>query len=89
MGKTYYPELLVVSPQKELTWQGYQGAKFLMAGKHYYRLKAVDAGTTQLLHGEYFTGIFSYFIPPSLLQKMENTFILHNQLLKERIENEK
>ena len=89
LEKTYQPKLLVVEPQKELTWQGIQGAKFLLAGKHYYRLEQISATETRLLHGEWFTGLFSFFIPKRLLQKMESAFIEHNKQLKKRIENEK
>ena len=88
LGKTYRPILLSYKPKEELVWQGMQGAKFLMAGKHYYRLEKISDTETKMLHGEWFTGIFSWFIPESLLQKMENTFIEHNEILKHRIENE-
>lgn len=89
LGKTYYPILLSFKENKELIWQGTQGAKFLMAGKHYYQIKVISENQTELLHGEYFTGLFSYFIQSSLLKKMKNAFELHNVLLKQRIENEK
>jgi hypothetical protein len=89
LGKTYSPTLLVFEPNKELTWQGSQGAKFLLAGKHYYILEKVANTETKLLHGEYFTGIFSTFISKKMLSKMENAFNEHNQILKLRIENEK
>jgi hypothetical protein len=87
LDKTYYPILLSFKENKELIWRGTQGAKFLMAGRHYYRLKAISETETELLHGEYFTGLFSYFIPSSLLGKMKTAFEQHNQLLKQRIEN--
>lgn len=35
LGKTYHPKIMIYQPKKELVWQGIQGAKFLMAGKHY------------------------------------------------------
>jgi hypothetical protein len=82
LNNTYKPILLSFKPNQELVWQGSQVANFLLAGKHYYRLESISAKQTKLLHGEYFTGVFSYFIPPKLLKKMENVFILHNQSLK-------
>ena len=88
LGKTFHPTLLVYKPKKELVWQGVQGAKFLLAGKHYSRLEKISATETNLLHGEWFTGLFSWFIPKSLLQKMENAFLEHNIILKQRAENE-
>jgi hypothetical protein len=89
LNKTYFPTLLCYKQNSELVWQGTQGAKFLMAGKHYYKLKSISENQTELLHGEYFTGIFAYFIPSSLLQKMKTVFEQHNILIKQRIENEK
>ncbi|MFN8356663.1 MAG: SRPBCC domain-containing protein [Spirosomataceae bacterium] len=88
LQKTYHPTLLVYQPYEELTWQGIQGAKFLMAGKHYYKLKKISKNQTQLSHGEWFTGLMAYLIPKALLQKMEAAFVNHNQLLKQRIEHE-
>ncbi|MDX2302992.1 MAG: SRPBCC domain-containing protein [Microscillaceae bacterium] len=89
LGKTFHPTLLSFKPQQEIVWQGAQGAKFLLAGKHYYRLEKISPHATRLLHGEYFTGLFSYFIAQDLLQKMIQAFESHNQLLKQRIENGK
>ncbi len=88
LNKTYYPVLLSYKKNRELIWQGIQGAKFLMAGKHYYNLKPISKTKTELQHGEYFTGIFSYFISPALLTKMKTAFEQHNIIIKKRIENE-
>ncbi|WP_375558768.1 SRPBCC family protein [Bernardetia sp. OM2101] len=82
LRNTYSPKIIAFVPYNQLTWKGVQGASFLMAGKHYYKLRKVDNQTTELLHGEYFTGLFSFFIPKKLLQKMENAFLEHNQALK-------
>lgn len=89
LHKTYYVTLLSYKESEELLWQGTRGAKFLMTGKHYYRLRELSDKRTELLHGEYFTGLFSYFISPALLAKMEAAFEQHNILLKQRIENGK
>jgi hypothetical protein len=89
LGKTYHPRLLVYRPHEELTWQGVQGAKFLLAGKHYYRLEKIGENETKLLHGEWFTGLLSWFIPQPLMQQMEDAFTAHNNLLKNRIEHER
>ena len=89
LGKTFHPILLSYKENDELLWQGIQGAKFLMAGKHYYRLNSISENQTELLHGEYFTGLLSYFISSSLLSKMKTAFEQHNILLKQRVENGK
>lgn len=89
LGKTYFPKIRVYKTNEELIWEGTQGSRFLMAGKHYYRLEKITDTQTRLLHGEWFSGLLSWFIPKKLLTKMETAFIEHNRILKERIENEK
>ena len=88
LGKTYQPVLLRYEPMKELVWRGTQGAGWLMAGEHYYRLEALSPTRTRLLHGEQFTGLMSNFISKALLTKMENAFLEHNRILKQRIDHE-
>ena len=87
LKQTYHPVLLSYHKNRELLWQGTLGAKFLLAAKHYYRLKAVSATRTELQHGEYFTGLFSYFLPGTFVSKMRTAFEQHNILLKQNIEN--
>ena len=89
LNKAYVAKLLSFKPNQEMIWKGKQVAEFLMAGKHYYQLKSIDDQTTELLHGEYFTGLASWFIPASLLNKMKNTFIAHNEAFKKLVENGK
>ncbi len=89
LGKTYHPTILSYKENRELVWKGNQLADFLMAGKHYYQLEIISEYQTKLLHGEYFTGLFSYFIPASMLAKMKIAFEQHNIILKQRIENGK
>ncbi|WP_338814917.1 SRPBCC domain-containing protein [Bernardetia sp. Wsw4-3y2] len=86
LGNTYSPKIIAFVPYNQLTWKGIQGASFLIAGEHYYKLRKVDNQNTELLHGEYFTGLLSFFIPKKLLQKMENAFLEHNQALKTLLE---
>ena len=88
LKETFAAQLLSFKTNQEMVWKGKRIAKFLLAGKHYYRLKDGENNTTLLEHGEYFTGILSHFIAKKLLQKMENAFIQHNEALKNRIENE-
>jgi hypothetical protein len=89
LKKTYQPKLIVFKKNSEIIWKGVQGASFFLAGKHYYKLESLAENTTKLLHGEYFTGILSIFIPQALLSNMENAFQAHNLALKQRVENDK
>lgn len=87
LKETFSATLLSYKENQEIIWQGKRVAKFLLAGKHYYRLEEEKQSVTTLEHGEYFTGILSHFISKKLLNKMEDTFIKHNIALKHRIEN--
>jgi hypothetical protein len=87
LGKDFLATIVSYKEGEELIWEGVQGAKFLLTGKHYYQLKAIDANTTELLHGEYFTGMLSSFLSKSLLAKMEDAFVLHNTAVKKMLES--
>ena len=88
LKNTFSARLLAFKENQEMTWQGKMIASFLLSGKHYYKLSKTDDNHTLLEHGEYFTGLFSVFIPKKMLKDMENTFIAHNEALKNVIENE-
>lgn len=88
LNNTFSAKLLSFKENKEIIWQGKRVATFLLAGKHYYRLEMRRENLTILEHGEYFTGMLSYFISNKLLKKMENAFVEHNLALKKRIEHE-
>lgn len=88
LGKSFPTIISSFKKNEELIWQGTVVASFLLKAEHYYKVQSIDKQHTELLHGEYFTGIFSHFIPKFLLQKMENAFTAHNEALKKRIENE-
>jgi hypothetical protein len=69
LNKTFSVKLLSYRENEEIIWKGRQVASFLLAGKHYYRLKEHKENVTILEHGEYFTGFLSTFIPKRLLEK--------------------
>ncbi len=89
LKNTYSPVLTSYKVNHEMVWKGMQVANFLLAAEHYYRLKEISENQVELLHGEYFTGVFSYFLSDKLMKKMHNAFKQHNILLKQRIENSK
>jgi hypothetical protein len=89
LQNTFEAVLLSFKENKEIVWKGKQGASFLLAGEHYYRIKESNENLATLENGEYFTGILSVFISKRLLKKMEQAFVAHNIALKERIENDK
>ncbi len=87
LDQSFEAKLTQVEENQSLRWVGVQFAPWILSGEHYYQLSSMDSGTTLLQHGEYFRGLGSLFIRKTILQKMEASFIQHNQLLKERIEN--
>jgi hypothetical protein len=89
LAEEFNPTLIKVIENQELVWVGQRFAKFLLAGKHYYKLEKITENQTRLLHGEYFTGLLANFISKKLLKKMEEAFLAHNQKLKERVELKK
>lgn len=88
LKNTYSPVLTSYKPNSEMVWKGVQGASFLLAAEHYYRLKVISDTQVELLHGEYFTGLFSCFLSGKLMTEMHNAFTQHNAILKQRIENQ-
>lgn len=88
LENTFAAKLLSFKANEEIVWQGKLVARFLLAGKHYYRLKSNGPNLTTLEHGEYFTGLLSHLISKKRLKKMENAFVEHNLALKKRIKNE-
>lgn len=89
LNNTYSPVLTQYKINEEMTWKGVQGSGALLAAEHYYKLKVISVNQVELLHGEYFTGLFSYFLSKKVMTAMHNAFKQHNILLKQRIENSK
>lgn len=87
LNERFRPTLTVIKPQKEMRWVGTRLHPWILAGEHYYRLEPTTDQSTQLFHGEQFTGILSHFIHQSQLDKMEAEFHAHNQALKVRVEH--
>lgn len=87
LGKTFKAKLRRVERPEEMTWIGVQGAEWILAGEHYYRLERLGDGSTRLLHGEYFRGLLSLFLGKATLRQMEETFEEHNRLLKDQVEH--
>ncbi|WP_017327313.1 SRPBCC domain-containing protein [Synechococcus sp. PCC 7336] len=87
LDRSFHATLKRFQENREMTWVGVRFASWFLSGEHYYRLEITSSNSTQLLHGECFRGAGSGFIRKPMLQKMEDAFIQHNQLLKERVEN--
>lgn len=84
-GITFKPTVLAASPGRELRWLGKLGVRGLFDGEHSFILTANADGTTQLSHGERFTGILVPLFK-STLNNSHAGFEAFNSALKQRVE---
>lgn len=81
--KTVFPlQITSFKPQQRLAWKGVLLKNSILMGEHYYSLKALDKQSTELQHGEDFTGWASQWMNQSLLTHLEDSYQYHNQKLK-------
>ncbi|MCB1139585.1 MAG: SRPBCC domain-containing protein [Leptospiraceae bacterium] len=74
------PTVLVVNPNRELTWGG--GIPGLFTGEHVFEIFPTDTGVL-LVHREEFKGIF---VPFAELDTIEEGYRKMNEALKKRVE---
>jgi hypothetical protein len=58
---TFKPICIRVAKNQEIRWAGKWMFNWLFRGEHYFILTQIDKETTDLLHGEIFTGLMSGF----------------------------
>lgn len=89
-NKMYITPSAIIENEK-LVWHAIQIHPLLLKAEHYFYLKefnTVDFKGTRLIHGEKFTGIFSFFIQKKVFLKLSEGFDKHNQILKQISEQE-
>ncbi|HET9929131.1 MAG TPA: SRPBCC domain-containing protein [Polyangiaceae bacterium] len=77
--------LLRCDTEQELRWLGHLWMKGLFDGEHFLRLEPRDDGTTRIVHGEDFHGIFLRFMMKQVTETTRG-FVYMNQALKKRVE---
>lgn len=84
-GMAFKPKVLAFDPSRELRWKGKLLFNGIFDGEHYFLLTDKGDGTTQLEHGEYFSGL----LVPAFRRKLETEtkagFEGMNEALKERL----
>jgi hypothetical protein len=81
--KVNFPvRIISFKPMQEIIWQGRIPSASLMQGEHYYYLKDLGNNSTELIHGENFTGWLSDFMPAFLLSELQDAYEYHNQKIK-------
>lgn len=84
-GMTFKPIVLAASPGQELRWLGKLGVGGLFDGEHSFVLTPNDDGTTQLSHGERFSGILVALLKGTM-KNSHAGFEAFNLALKQRVE---
>jgi hypothetical protein len=85
--QVFTPKLLEVKENAVLRWEGNLFFKGLFDGEHYFKLKAINANQTELIHGENFRGILVGPIMRMIKDATQKGFETMNQALKKRAEN--
>ena len=70
--------------QRELRWRG--GPPGLMTGTHYFRIRALEDDTTEMIHGERFEGVAVPLTWPAVGRAFETFYARIDQALLERCE---
>ena len=82
----FEPEVLVVANSKEFRWKGKLFVKGLFDGEHYFLLEEQTDGSTELIHGEVFTGLLSNLLFSMIGEDTRKGFEAMNQALKQQVE---
>lgn len=84
-GKTITPNVLVADDGKELRWEGSILGNWFFGGEHYYKLEALGANSTKVIHGEDFYGIM-VTLAPGFMKEIEKGYVVLNANLKKHCE---
>lgn len=83
---TFHPRVLRAEPNRELRWLGRPILPGLFDGEHYFLLRRTTAGTTHLVHGEHFRGLFVPATRTWLQGGVHRDFLRLNEALKAHAE---
>lgn len=81
----FKPEVLVVSTNEEFRWKGKMFVKGLFDGEHYFLLQENENGSTELVHGELFTGLLGDVIFKMIKKETLEGFEKMNKALKAQV----
>jgi hypothetical protein len=84
MGRSFPFSVRVetMDEQRELRWRG--GPRGLMTGTHYFKIRALTDGTTEMVHGERFEGLAVSLTWPAVGRAFETFYERINQALLAR-----
>ena len=84
-GMTFNPVVITHLPFNELRWLGKLWFKGIFDGEHYFILNRINHNTTELCHGENFSGLL-VSLSGNMLNKTVEGFELMNKALKKECE---
>jgi hypothetical protein len=89
-GKTmkFKPTVLVVDKHKELKWKGKLLFKGLFDGEHKFEIVDNKNGTVTFIQSENFIGVLVPFFKKMINVNTKNGFVLMNERLREKAEDE-
>lgn len=82
----FTPRITKLIPNKQFEWLGRLFIPGIFDGRHYFHLHALDHQTSELVHGEFFSGWLSGIILKSIKADTEKGFKAMNEALKKRAE---
>lgn len=84
----FKPIVLVCDTNKEFRWIGKLMIKGLFDGEHFFKLEAINAKQTKLIHGEQFSGLLTGILLAMIAKATKEGFHQMNEALKARAEKE-
>lgn len=82
---TFRPVITRATPGQALRWVGVLGAAWLFRGEHYFQLNEINQETTELIHGEIFSGALVSLFRCMGLKDTIRGFELMNVALAEQL----
>jgi len=86
--QVFKPRVLACRPQQEFRWLGKLFVRGLFDGEHYFKLRQLADGQTELAHGEQFTGLLSGLIFKMIGAATLQGFERMNEALREQVERQ-
>lgn len=83
--QVFKPKVLVCRPEQEFRWRGKLFVRGLFDGEHYFQLRELPNGRTELTHGEQFSGLLSGLVLSMIGTDTIKGFERMNEALRERV----
>lgn len=84
--QVFKPKVLVAQVGSEFRWRGKLFVRGLFDGEHFFKIRSLKDGQTELIHGEEFSGILSGLILKMIGADTVQGFERMNEALRVRVE---